>query len=195
MKNWLKINKWTIKGFANLVGCCHVVITKVCANMPISSTIASKITHLTNGKIVPKISERGRKKGAIVKNPKTKHNMCKRREYQIWSRMRRCCYHENFCQYKSYGALGITVCSEWDDFRVFVKDMGPLPKGYKSLFLDGGHIEFNKRTCIWVKDARGINRKLLKQPLFKKKAQSPSEMMGRDGKPLQMSFDENMVVT
>ena len=195
MKNWLKRNKLSIKKFAQQIGCCHVVIAKVRNNMPITEAIGLKITEATDGEVIPKISERGRKKGSIVKNPKTKHSMCKRREYQIWSRMRRCCYHKNFCQYKSYGAIGITVCPEWDDFKVFLKEMGNLPKGYKSLFLDGGHAEFNKRTCYWIKDARGINRKYLKQPVFKKKAISPSEPMTKSGKPLQMSFDENMVIT
>lgn len=195
MKNWLKRNKLSIKKFAEKLGCCHVVVAKVRNNLPITEAIALKIVEATNGEVIPKIRERGRKKGSTVKNPVIKHGMCKRREHQVWSRMRRCCNQKSFCQYKSYGALGITVCPEWKDFQVFMKDMGPLPKGYKSLFLDGGCIEFNKTTCHWIKDARGINRSKLKKPLFKKKAKSPIEHLTRDGKPLQMSFDENMVIT
>lgn len=191
----MRKNKLTIKNISEKIGCSHVVIIRIRKNLPIINRIALKIQELTNGEVTPKVAERGRKKGSKVKNPITKHNMCKRKEYHIWCRIRRCCYHQRFCQYKSYGALGITICPEWNDFKVFIKEMGSLPNGYKSIFLNVGLKEFNKKNCYWVKDARGIKRNELKTGLFKKKAQSDSGPLGRDGRPLQMSFDENMVIT
>lgn len=195
MKNWLKKNKLTIKGFAKIIGCCHVVISKVCNNKCITESMAAKIIQMTKGEVSPSTRERGRKVGVKVGKQKCKHSMSHTRENQIWSRMRRSCYNENFCQYKSYGKVGVTICKEWDEFLNFMKDMGPMPSGYKSMLLDNGAEQFNKENCKWVKDARGIRRNALKKDLNMKKAESHSEPIGRDGRPLQMSFDENMIIT
>ena len=43
--------------------------------------------------------------------------------------MRERCNNPNAINYERYGARGITVCPEWDDFWVFLKDMGDRPEG------------------------------------------------------------------
>src|SRR5665213_1924939 len=110
----MRRNNLSIREVAKQVGCCHMVIVRVRENLPIIGRIALKVTELTNGEVIPKVVERGRKKGSKVKNA-IKHGMSRKREYHIWCRIRRCCYQEKFCQFKSYGALGITICTEWDD--------------------------------------------------------------------------------
>lgn len=48
-------------------------------------------------------------------------------EYATWTRMRRRCNNPHHATYPDYGGRGITVCPEWADFVVFLRDMGPKP--------------------------------------------------------------------
>lgn len=48
-----------------------------------------------------------------------RHGGKKSRLYVIWSGMRRRCQQETDKEYQRYGARGIRVCQEWEDFSVF----------------------------------------------------------------------------
>ena len=48
-----------------------------------------------------------------------KHGGRGTRLYQIWKTMRERCNTPSHKSYKYYGAKGITICKEWDDFNVF----------------------------------------------------------------------------
>ena len=48
-----------------------------------------------------------------------KHGGKGTRLYQIWKTMRERCNTPSCNSYKHYGAKGITICKEWDDFNVF----------------------------------------------------------------------------
>lgn len=51
-------------------------------------------------------------------------------EYLIWVSMhQRCSNPKNKC-YADYGARGIAVCERWNDFFLFVTDMGQRPPGH-----------------------------------------------------------------
>lgn len=57
-------------------------------------------------------------------NPTLKHGATKRgrkreRLYRVWCGMRERCSNPHHNRYKYYGARGITVCREWDDYSVF----------------------------------------------------------------------------
>jgi hypothetical protein len=54
-------------------------------------------------------------------------------EYQIWLGMKDRCRNPNNQKYSRYGGRGITVCARWDDFAVFLADMGPRPSSKHSL--------------------------------------------------------------
>lgn len=64
---------------------------------------------------------------AIVKQSakwNTKHGQCRRTEkhhplYGVWGTMRGRCERPNHISYKNYGAKGIKVCEEWQDFQTF----------------------------------------------------------------------------
>lgn len=54
----------------------------------------------------------------------TKHGQCRRKEkhhplYGVWATMRGRCERSNHISYKNYGAKGIKVCEEWEDFQTF----------------------------------------------------------------------------
>jgi hypothetical protein len=51
---------------------------------------------------------------------RTTHGLIKHPLYRKWQDMKKRCYNKNVERYKSYGALGITVCDEWkNDFKAF----------------------------------------------------------------------------
>lgn len=57
-----------------------------------------------------------------------KHGQRHTRLHRTWSNMRSRCNNPNDQHFKYYGAKGIKICSEWDDFMVFREFA--LEKGY-----------------------------------------------------------------
>ena len=56
---------------------------------------------------------------ALSREHATTHGGSKTRLYKIWRHMRERCSKPKCKEYKFYGARGITVCPEWNDFTVF----------------------------------------------------------------------------
>lgn len=198
MKEYLKTHNLSISMFSRMVGCSSVTISKALQGKGISKSIAAKIYTITKGEVDLPISNRGRKKGFVVENPKPfkKHDLSSSKEYKIWSRIKMCCYTPSYCQYKSYGARGVVMCDRWkESVEAFVEDMGRIPKGYKSLILDADSYEFKKETCSWCYDARGLRREARKRVKIKKTCKDTKtrkEIKKDPFKPIQIQFDENM---
>lgn len=49
----------------------------------------------------------------------TDHGLSNTRLFNIWAKMRQRCYSPNFIDYPRYGARGIQICEEWNDFQTF----------------------------------------------------------------------------
>jgi hypothetical protein len=64
--------------------------------------------------------------------------------------MRQRCTNPKKASYRYYGARGIKVCPEWNEFSVFLADMGEPPEG-KSLdrFPDNDG-DYCKANCRWA---------------------------------------------
>jgi hypothetical protein len=82
------------------------------------------------------------------------------RLYGIWKGMRERCNTPSSTTYKNYGARGIKVCKQWDDFQVFKK--WALSHGYNDkLTIDridvNGNYEPN--NCRWVSYRENSNNK------------------------------------
>lgn len=60
-------------------------------------------------------------------NKRFKHGMTRTRTHNIWSGMLQRCNDKNHKDFKSYGAIGITVCEDWTVFTTFLADMGVCP--------------------------------------------------------------------
>lgn len=71
---------------------------------------------------IEKIKEAVTKHGAKINRKPTP-------EYAVWSLMRDRCNNANNQSYKYYGGRGIVVAKEWDEFCVFLQDMGERPDG------------------------------------------------------------------
>ncbi len=57
-----------------------------------------------------------------------KHGLSKTPIYNIWSSMMRRCYSPTVRSYRFYGGRGVKVCSRWQNFEVFCRDVQPLLK-------------------------------------------------------------------
>ena len=82
--------------------------------------------------------------GSKFMTHKTKHPL-----FSVWRSMLNRCRNEKAANYAWYGAKGIHVCPAWDDFEVFVRDMGERPKGYFLNRIDKSG-SYEPQNCCWT---------------------------------------------
>lgn len=72
-------------------------------------------------------------------------------EYNAWIHMIHRCTNPKDISYKTYGALGITVCKRWiNDFDKFVDDMGKRPSSKHSLERVNVNKGYSPSNCVWA---------------------------------------------
>jgi hypothetical protein len=79
------------------------------------------------------------------------HGMSGTRLYTIWKNMKQRCYNPKRSRYKWYGAKGITVCDEWQEFIPFMQ--WATNNGYtEELTLDrkDSTKNYTPDNCEWV---------------------------------------------
>lgn len=91
---------------------------------------------------------------AIIRGKNSrKHGMCFSKEYSIWKMMKTRCLQKTHARYKSYGAVGITVCHRWLKFENFFEDMGNCPTKKHTLDRKNGKLGYSKYNCRWATSA------------------------------------------
>lgn len=68
----------------------------------------------------------------------------------VWRSMHKRCSDPKTNAYHRYGGRGITVCSEWDDFFQFHKDMGFRPSLKHQLDRIDNDKGYSKDNCQWL---------------------------------------------
>lgn len=68
--------------------------------------------------------------------------------YGTWKRMRGRCLSKTHPRYADWGGRGIKICSRWDDFSLFVKDMGERPDGHSLDRIDNDG-DYTPDNCKW----------------------------------------------
>ena len=71
-------------------------------------------------------------------------------EYWTWSTMRQRCSNPNSEHYDRYGGRGIKVCKEWDDFNIFIKDLGLKPSSLHSIDRINNNKGYEASNCRWA---------------------------------------------
>lgn len=69
--------------------------------------------------------------------------------YDTWYNMKRRCTDSAHERYKDYGARGISISSEWQDFKNFFLDMGEKPLGM-TLERKNNELGYSRENCCWV---------------------------------------------
>ena len=88
--------------------------------------------------------------GCLHKEKTVLHGMTKHRLYDTWKKMIDRCTKKISKDYKGYGGRGITVCIEWLDIRVFIKDMYPSYKEGLTIDRINNDLGYSKSNCRWV---------------------------------------------
>lgn len=80
----------------------------------------------------------------------TKHGLSHTNIYAVWLGMRDRCYNENNNSYQNYGARGIRVSDEWQDFNKFYSDMKDTYRKNYSLERKDNNQDYSYQNCIWA---------------------------------------------
>jgi len=78
-----------------------------------------------------------------------KHGLKGTTEYTSWILMRDRCNNPNNKTYSYYGGRGITVCERWDDFLLFLEDVGKKPSKSHTIDRIDSNDNYHPHNCKW----------------------------------------------
>jgi hypothetical protein len=85
-------------------------------------------------------------------------------EYIPWMEMRQRCQNPKHIMYTNYGDKGIEVCSQWEDFWQFLKDVGSRPSKDYSLDRLDPFKNYEPENVRWAtRKEQAVNRKYHKK--------------------------------
>lgn len=81
-----------------------------------------------------------------------KHEKAHTKTWRIWVQMRQRCDNANNKNYMHYGGRGIDYAPQWQDFIIFLADMGDCPTGMSLDRIDNNK-GYSKENCRWTTQA------------------------------------------
>jgi hypothetical protein len=73
-----------------------------------------------------------------------------RPEHYVWRTMLARCNNPNANAFNYYGGRGIKVCKRWQDYAVFIADMGERPSPDHSLERRNTNADYKPSNCCWA---------------------------------------------
>lgn len=88
-----------------------------------------------------------------------KHGYYGTTEYKSWAAMHQRCGNPNDNGFKWYGARGIKVCAEWNEFKKFIADMGDKPSHKHHIDRIDNNGNYCEENCRWATPKQNQNNK------------------------------------
>lgn len=82
-------------------------------------------------------------------------------EYMTWKAMRARCFNPSDKRYARYGGRSIKVCERWNDFKLFLQDMGLRPSPQHSIERRNNDGHYEPSNCCWatpIEQANNVSR-------------------------------------
>lgn len=111
------------------------------------------------------------------------HRKCRTPEHNSWRAARERCSNRNHDRYSIYGQRGISMDPRWDDFEVFLADMGPRPEGTSLDRIDVNG-DYTPSNCRWATSSQqSANKRSVELYTWRGKERTITEISKMEGIP------------